>query len=192
MGQDKAFLPFHGVPLIEYIVNRGKILTNDLLVCANQAEPYQFLQLPVIADQLAQRGALVGMHTALSAAARPLVAVIGCDMPFFSPWLLGYQAQLLEESLLEESQVDAVVPRSRNGLEPLHGVYRRAPCLEAINQALGKNIQSLNGWLGLMNVLEITEDQIRPFDPESHIFTNLNTPGEYQRAAGLSSPFDGG
>jgi len=180
MGQDKALLPFEGLPLIEYIANRGKMLTNDLLVTSNRPDSFKFLNLPVYTDHLTQRGALVGMHTALSAAKRPLVAVIGCDMPFFSPDLLAYQAKRIEER-----GSDAVVPRGRDGLEPFHAVYRRESCLNAIYTALEKNIYSLIGWFKLMQVEEIDEEQIRPFDPDSRAFINLNTPAEYQNAIKL-------
>lgn len=95
MGQDKALLPFNGLPLIEYIVHRGKQLTDDILVTTNKIESFQFLNLPLYPDLLPIRGTLVGVHTALSAASRPVVAIVGCDMPFFSPQLLAYQAQRL-------------------------------------------------------------------------------------------------
>jgi molybdopterin-guanine dinucleotide biosynthesis protein A len=182
MGQDKALLPFGGLPLIEFIANRGKTLTDDLLVTTNQVESFEFLDLPLYPDRLPQRGTLTGMHTALSAAQRPLVAVIGCDMPFFSPSLLAYQAQKMNGS-----DIDAVVPRSRDGLEPLHGVYRRDPCLKAIYIALEKNIHSLIGWFELLRIIEITEEQIRPYDPDSIAFMNLNTLEEYHHAEELAA-----
>lgn len=180
MGQDKALLPFGGLPLIEFIANRGKTLTDDLLVTSNQPDSFKFLNLPVFPDSLTQRGSLVGMHTALSASQRPLVAVIGCDMPFFSPSLLAYQVKQIEKS-----GIDAVVPRSQDGLEPFHAVYRRESCLKAIYTALEKNIHSLIGWFKLMRVEEITEEQIRPLDPDSRAFINLNTPEDYQNALEL-------
>ena len=180
MGQDKALLPFNGLRLIEYIVHRGKQLTDDILVTTNQIASFQFLHLPLYPDLLSQRGTLVGVHTALSAATRPLVAIIGCDMPFFSPQLLAYQAQLLFET-----GADAAVPSSLDGLEPMHAVYRRDTCLAAIQTALEKNLHSLIGWLKFLQVVEITEDQIRPFDPGLRAFTNLNTPEEYQQAEAL-------
>lgn len=180
MGQDKALLPFNGLPLIEYIVHRGKQLTDDILVTTNKIESFQFLHLPLYPDLLSQRGTLVGVHTALSAAKRPFVAVVGCDMPFFSPQLLAYQAQILFDT-----GVDAVVPRSVDGLEPMHAMYRRDTCLVAIQTSFEKNLHSLIGWLKLLQVVEITEDQIRPIDPEMRAFTNLNTPEEYHQAEAL-------
>lgn len=180
MGQDKALLPFAGKRLVEFIVERAMKLTNDILVTTNHPEDYQFLHITLASDLLPQHGALIGIHTALSTAKRSLVAVIGCDMPFFSPQLLAYQAQLLEES-----EADAIVPRSQEFLEPLHGVYKRVPCLEAIQQALDMKIHSLSGWLNLLHVIEISDDQIRPFDPDFRIFMNLNTPEEYHQAEAL-------
>jgi len=180
MGQNKALLPFGGMPLIAYIANRGKVLTDDLLVTTNQEEAFDFLHLPLYPDRFAFRGALVGMHTALSAARRPIVAVIGCDMPFFSPSLLAFQSEQFKDH-----EIDAVIPRSKAGLEPLHGVYRREPCLKAIAAALENNIHSLMGWLKLLKLMEISEEQVRPFDPDFRAFINLNTPEEYQQAEAL-------
>lgn len=180
MGQDKALLPFSGIPLIEYIANRGKALTDDILVTTNQAKSFEFLHLPLYPDRLSLRGALVGMHTALSAAQRPLVAVIGCDMPFFSPELLAFQVHQFDGK-----EIDAVIPRSCGGLEPLHGVYRREPCLDAIQLALERKTYSLKSWLGLLRFREIPEEQIRPFDPDSRVFINLNTLEDYHQAEAL-------
>ncbi|OJX47121.1 MAG: hypothetical protein BGO78_16715 [Chloroflexi bacterium 44-23] len=180
MGQDKALIEFNNQPLIAYIASRGRSLTDDLFVTTNQIELYRFLNLPLYPDQLPFRGTLVGMHTALSSSTRPFVAVIGCDMPFFSPHLLAYAAQLLEES-----GMDAVVPRSREGLEPLHAVYRREICLAAVKKSLAMDVLSLIGWLSLLKVLEITEDQFKFYDPNSRAFININTPQEFQQAENL-------
>ncbi|MHB8088328.1 MAG: molybdenum cofactor guanylyltransferase [Anaerolineaceae bacterium] len=180
MGQDKALLIFNHQPLIAYIADRGRLLTDDLFVTTNQIESYRFLNLPLYPDLLPLRGTLVGMHTALSASTKPFVAVVGCDMPFFNPQLLAYEAQLLEEC-----GMDAVVPRSREGLEPLHAVYRREICLAAVKNSLEMDVLSLIGWLKLLKVLEITEDQIKLYDPNSRAFINLNTPEEFQQAEKL-------
>ncbi len=74
------------------------------------------------------------------------------------------------------------MPRNLDVLEPMHGVYWRDTCLAAIQTALEKNLHSLIGWLKLLQVIEITEDQIRPFDPGLRAFTNLNTAEEYHQA----------
>lgn len=180
MGQDKALLEFNNQPLIAHIVNRGRLLTEDLFVTTNQLESYQFLNIRLCPDQLPLHGTLVGIHTALSSSTRPFVAIVGCDMPFFSPHLLAYEAQLLEDS-----GVDAVVPRTRDGLEPLHAVYKRETCLAAVYKSLEMDVLSLIGWLSLLQVLVITEDQIKPYDPNSRAFINLNTPEEFKKAEEL-------
>ncbi len=180
MGQDKALLEFNHQPLITYVANRGLLLTDDLFVTTNQIESYRFINLPLYPDRLPLRGTLVGMHTALSVSTRPFVAVVGCDMPFFSPYLFAYEAQLLEES-----GGDAVVPRSRDGLEPLHAVYKRETCLAAVIKSLEMDVLSLIGWLSLLQVLEIAEDQIKLYDPNSRAFINLNTPEEFKKAEEL-------
>ncbi|HEX9030179.1 MAG TPA: molybdenum cofactor guanylyltransferase, partial [Anaerolineales bacterium] len=120
MGQDKALLPFLGKPLITRILGRVRPIADELLVTTNRPENYSFLELPLFSDRLPGRGALGGLYTALSIANRPLVGVVACDMPFVSAALLA-----AARDLLADPTIDAVIPRTADGTEPFHAVYRR-------------------------------------------------------------------
>ncbi len=72
MGQDKALLPFLGQPLIVRVIERLKLLADEILVTTNHPQAYQFLGLPLYPDQQPGRGALGGLYTALNAASHPL------------------------------------------------------------------------------------------------------------------------
>ena len=74
-----------------------------------------------------------------------------------------------------------------DGLEPLHGVYRREPCLVAAINALETNIHSLMGWLKHLKMAELDEEQIRTFDSTLQAFVNLNTPDDYHHALDLAA-----
>jgi len=60
MGQNKAVMPFHGIPLIERIVGRVRGIADELWVITNTPEPLRFLDLPISADLLPGRGKLGG------------------------------------------------------------------------------------------------------------------------------------
>ncbi len=177
MGQDKALMPFLGRPLIARVVERLAGLGDEVLVTTNRPEDYAFLNLPLIPDLLPGTGALGGLYTALYAANNPFVAVVACDMPFIDPRLLRAQIDLLEQE-----GVDAVIPRSLEGLEPLHGVYRRDTCLPAVKAALDRGDRRMISWFDAAKVRLMTPEEVAVVDPGFRSFINVNSPEEFQKA----------
>ena len=179
MGQDKALRSFLGQPLIQRIVRRLAPLASDLLIVTHQPDAYRFLGVPLAADLLPDRGPLGGLYTALQLAARPYVAMVGCDMPFVQAGLLAHAL-----AVLREENADIVAPLSAHGLEPLHAVYRRDTCRPAAYAALLAGQLRLTGWLETCNlrVRTLTPDEVKPFDPAERAFCNVNTPEEFAEA----------
>jgi molybdenum cofactor guanylyltransferase len=177
MGQDKALRPFLGQPLIERVLARVETIADEIFVVTNRPEDYRFLNRKMATDLLPGRGALGGLYTALSVAAHPAVAVIGCDMPFVNVRLLSRQCELL---LTQD--VDAVVPRTGFGFEPLHAVYCRTVCLSAIRFALDAGTWRVSSWLDAVRLRVLSMEEIRSFDPHQMAFCNVNTPEEFARA----------
>ena len=182
MGRDKACLPFQGEPLIQRVVRRVQPIAGELLVTTNRPEDYAFLGVPLVPDLVSGSGTLVGLYTALAAARGECVAVVACDMPFVSAELLS-----AERDLLEEEQADAVLPRSEQGLEPLHAVYRRDPCLEAVQRALSAGQTQAISWLPWVHTREMSVEEVRRYDPLERAFLNINTPDEWRRAESLAA-----
>jgi molybdopterin-guanine dinucleotide biosynthesis protein A len=180
MGQNKALMLFHGQPLIERVVFRLKSTADELLITTNHPDLFQFLDLPLFPDIFPGKGALGGLFTALSAANNSVVAVVACDMPFINPELLT-----AERDLLLQGNWDVVIPRSDEGLEPLHAVYRRDSCLAAIRQALEIDQLRLVAWFGDVKVHELDLAEISVLDPGLLSFKNINTPEEFKQAESL-------
>lgn len=181
MGQDKALMPFLGRPLI---VRQRELLTglaDELLVTTNHTAAYAFLGLPLYTDLLPGAGPLGGLYTALSAARGPLVAVIACDMPFVSAALLRAQ-----RDLLTRDEVDVVIPCSPNGIEPLHAIYRKDACLEAVRTALDAGERKMTAWLPGVHSRVMTVDEVALVDPEFRSFINVNSPEELRQAEDLA------
>ncbi len=177
MGRDKALLPFCGEPLILRVINRLAHLAAETLVTTNQPGKFAFLELPLYPDVLPGRGALGGLYTALKVARHPLVAVVACDMPFASPEVLSACRHHLEVS-----GADAVLPRTAQGLEPFHAVYRRKTCLPAVEHALATGQRRVISWHGERKVHVLSPQDIARLDPQGLAFWNVNTPEEFQRA----------
>ena len=177
MGQDKALMPFLDRPLILRILERLASVADEVILSTNQPADYAFLGLPLHADLLPGCGALGGLYTSLKAAHGPLVAAVACDMPFASPALFEYEAQLLSKT-----GADVVIPSTPLGLEPLHAVYRRDTCLPVIGTVLKAGRLKMIGWLSQVNIQVVQPEEVARFDPYGLAFWNLNTPDEFRQA----------
>lgn len=177
MGEDKALKPFLGRPLIQRVVDRLAPAADELLVTTHRPESYHFLGLRLLPDIRPDRGALGGLYTAVASAAHPTVAVVACDMPFASAALLEAAARLLIEE-----EADVVIPKSEEGYEPLHAVYRRATCLPAIEAALDADLWKVIAWFPQVKVRVLTNEELNSLDPDRLAFWNVNTPEEFAKA----------
>jgi molybdopterin-guanine dinucleotide biosynthesis protein A len=177
MGEDKALKPFLGRPLIQRVVDRLSPIAGELIVTTNHPDAYAFLDVPLFSDLKPGRGALGGLYTAIASAKNPLVAVVACDMPFASANLLEAASRLL----LEEA-ADVVIPRSEEGYEPLHAVYRRTTCLPAIGSAIEADQWKVVSWFPQVKVRVLTSEEVKKYDPSGLAFWNVNTPEEFSKA----------
>lgn len=177
MGQDKALLPFLGKPLIERVISRIAPLAGELIIISNSPEKFAFLNLPVLSDLVPGRGALGGLLTALSAANKPFMILVACDMPFANPGLLAYG-----RDLLVKEDVDVVVPRTAHGTEPFHAVYRRDTCLPLVEKAVQAGFWRVDSWFGEARMRYLTAEEIALYDPAGLAFRNVNTPEELAEA----------
>ena len=179
MGRDKALVPFLGAPMIQRVCDRTASLGDERIVTTNQAKELAFLGLPCFPDVVLDRGALGGLYTALCHAGNPLVAVIACDMPFVNPELLRFACEQIQGA-------DVAIPRSSDGLEPLHAVYRRETCLPAIREALDAGKWRVDAWFEKVRVRILEPAEYAHLDPEEQTFVNVNTPEELAGAETLA------
>jgi len=182
MRSDKGLAPFLGRPLISRVVDRLVPMADELLVTTNHPENYAFLGVRLEIDLLPGRGALGGLYTALSVAQHSLVAVVACDMPFASAELLQAECDLLVEG-----DYEAVIPRTLQGMEPFHAVYRRQACLRHVWAALEAGRQRVDDWFPAARVGFMEADQIKRWDAAGLAFFNVNTPEDLQKAERLAS-----
>ena len=175
MGRNKALIPIEGRPLVSRIVEAALPLTDSVWIAANDAEPYRFLGLPVVADAYPDRGPLAGLEAALRAAGRDLMLALACDLP-------AIRTELLEGLVAAVADWDAVIPRTEDGrTHPLTAVYRQT-CLPRIRAHLEANLNK---------VTDIFKDnglRVRWLSPAEGGFaaadlTNLNEPADLERIA---------
>lgn len=174
MGRDKAWLDLgDGVPLIQRALAAARAVTDDVFVVDRDTATAR-LGERTVPDRYGRSGALGALATALAAAARPLVCVIACDLPFASPALL----RLLVD---RAANADGAVPWISRRYEPLCAVYARS-CLAAFEDAIRRGELAIHSALAGLNVRPVGEAELRTVDPALASFTNLNTPGDLARA----------
>jgi molybdopterin-guanine dinucleotide biosynthesis protein A len=171
MGQDKALIEFHGVPLVQYVLNRLNGLADEVIVTTNQPEKFLFTGARLAGDVFPVRGSIGGLYTALFNATRPMAAIIGCDMPFASKSLFKRLSEVMESE-----NCDVVIPSSPNGLEPLHAVYRPQVCLQPVWKMLMTGQKKMVAFLPLVRARIFSIDDTAMFDPLFRMFLNINTP----------------
>ena len=180
MGSDKALVTFLGAPLIMRPIKRLYPICSEMLITTNAPEEMGFLQsyidggrMHLASDPTDRRGALIGIHTALSTATLDFVALVACDMVFPSPELMRYL-----HGLLVESGADVAIPTTHNGFEPFHAVYRRETCLAAVEDALANGLSKATSWFPNVEVVKVGPDEILKVNPRGGAFVNVNTPDE--------------
>ena len=180
MGLDKGLMLFNGEPLALRLYRRFAATSADCFLISNDPGAYAFLKAPVFTDAKPGRGALGGLFTALRHASQPFVGVIACDMPFANAGLLQSMA-----AIAQQEGADVVIPRLNGQYEPFHAVYRLQPCLAYIDEALEAGESRMISWFHRARVREVTQEEIRPFDPHGICFTNVNTQAEFALAERL-------
>lgn len=181
MGMDKGLILFQGIPMIQRIITRLSPLADEMIIISNQPQKYGFTGLQIFQDTNPGRGPLGGLYTALKMGSQPLVAVIGCDMPFVNPGLLEYQAEIAAHE-----EIDVVIPLISGKYEPFHAVYRRETCLSAVKNVMETNQLKMVSWLSMVKVHTINQDKYSLFDPQNLAFTNINTPQDLIEAENIA------
>jgi molybdopterin-guanine dinucleotide biosynthesis protein A len=185
MGQDKAFLPVGGRPVVERVVERVAPLSDDLLLIANTRAPYSHLAGRLVSDVYPGQGPLGGIYTALQAARHEHCLVVACDMPFLNPGLLRYLIGLVGPAGLSAAY-DVVIPRVEEFPETLHAVYGKR-CLEPIQRRLLAGQLKIVGFFDEVRVRYVERDDVARFDPEFRSFLNMNTPFDWERVQRLAA-----
>ena len=179
MGQDKAFLPWGDATLLQHVIDTLRPITDELIVAVNDLGPFRHLEgVHVVADLLPGAHALGGLYTGLRAASNDRCFVCGCDAPFLNPTLIQY--------LIEQAEgYDLVVPRTAQGLHPLHAVYAKS-ALPAMEAQLRQGRWDLQALVAKLHARIIEPKEWRRLDHGGLSFFNLNTPADYTTARQLA------
>ncbi len=170
MGRDKTLLAAGGESLPERTARRLAAVCAEVAV-ADRGRGL-LPGLPSLADGPG-RGPAAGILGAAEAYPGRRLLVLACDLPRVPERLLAALADLRE--------ADWVVPRWREGVEPLCALYGPA-ALAALGRRVERGLFALHRLAEedlAVRILE-AEDLARFGDPEE-IFLNLTAPGDWER-----------
>jgi molybdopterin-guanine dinucleotide biosynthesis protein A len=175
----KALLEVGDRPVIERVLDAVRPLASEVLVVDNDDSLAHLAGVRIVPDTETRAGVLVALHSGLSSAAGELCVVVACDMPFLDGRLLLRLVELAPGH-------DVVIPVSGGRADPMHAVYRREACVEAIGRALERGDKRMISYLRDVRVREVTEDELRAVDPELRSLFNINTPADLDFARKLA------
>jgi molybdopterin-guanine dinucleotide biosynthesis protein A len=174
-GADKSSLLVGGTRIIERQLAALSPIAKEILIVSHAPARYAGLGIPVIGDLVPDAGPIGGIYTALLSARTPWVLALGCDMPYVSTRLFEALAGAID------GDVDAVVPRSARGLEPLCAIYARRAA-PVFKRRMDAGARRLGDLIGELRVREIGTDTLEAIDDDGRLFENINTPHDYERA----------
>ncbi len=178
MGRNKALIEWDGQPQIARVASALRPITFEQLIIANDPEPYQFLNLPIIPDIEPGWGPLMGLYSGLKAAHGEWAILVAVDMPFLT-------SAFLHGLLAMGAGYDVVIPEVQDKLHPLCAVYRRNACLPAIEAVIKQGQRRLIAFHDLVRVRRVDEATLRTISPDLRELININTPEELRQARRL-------
>jgi len=168
MKKDKALLEIGKKQVIKLIVEKLKIVFDNVLIIGNSSLDYQFLGVRIVEDAVSEKGPLGGIYTGLSASQSEYNFICGCDMPFLNVDLLRFMVSETDDN-------DIIIPVIKGFVEPLHAIYSKR-CLPAIKSRIEAEDLKVKSFFSEVKCKHLPEDKIKKYDPYLLSFSNLNTP----------------
>jgi molybdenum cofactor guanylyltransferase len=170
MGKNKAFIEVGGVPIIERIHTLFKTLFYETVIVTNEVELFRNFEAKVHRDLIPGQGALGGLYTGLYYSSFPRAFCVACDMPFLKGSVIQYLIEKIED-------YDVVVPRTKDGLQPLHAIYSKN-CLTPIRKIMEQKQFKIIDFYPMVKVNIVEENEFRRLGLARESFLNVNTPEE--------------
>ncbi len=144
MGTEKGLVKWKGKSLIEYSVDCLRNNCKSVVVSSNK-DCYNYLELPVVADEIEDCGPIGGIYSCMKAVKADYYLVLACDVP-------NVPFQLFDDLLSFIGDADVIFPIDNDERwQPLISVYK-ASCFKVIEEELLKRNYKMMKLLNLLNV----------------------------------------
>jgi molybdenum cofactor guanylyltransferase len=176
MGLDKSRLRLGGLTFVERVARAlGPVAARVRLVSSRPDASAH--GLPVVRDLHESRGALGGLHAALTSCRAPLALAVSCDLPFVT-------RELFERLLaLRDEDADAVAPFQPDGRpQPLCALYSVAPCARVADELIRDGELRPRELLHRVRTRWVAFEELSDLPNSARFFENVNTPEDYEKA----------
>jgi molybdopterin-guanine dinucleotide biosynthesis protein A len=170
MGENKAFIKIEGTPIINRIYALFKELFQEIIIVTDQKELFANFNSNIYSDLIPNKGVLGGLYTGIFFSNFHYSFCVACDMPFIKKSLVQYLIKNIKDE-------DVIVPRTKDGLQPLHAIYSKN-CLDPIKRIIEQGKYKIIDFYNLVNVKIVEENDFLSLDPHRESFINMNTPEE--------------
>jgi molybdopterin-guanine dinucleotide biosynthesis protein A len=141
-----------------------------VIIVTNDRESFKGFDSRIYEDLIPDRGALGGLYTGIFYSSFPYSFCVGCDMPFIKKPLVEYLIRSIDD-------YDVIVPRTKDGFQPLHAVYSKK-CLEPIKTIIDQSAYQIMAFYKMVRLKVVEQDEFVSLDPFGESFINVNTPEE--------------
>ena len=177
-GRNKAFMQLGGRRFLSRVLDTVSACLDDCLIVTRQTGQYHAWPVEIVADRLAVRSPLTGIHAGLLSMRSEFALVTSCDTPFLKKAVVKRLLTALEPD------VDVVVPASGTFFQTLCALYARR-CAPVIEEILGQGEVKVDRLYARVRVKRVAYRYFEAVDPELLSFFNVNTPADLEKAWAL-------
>lgn len=182
-GCQKALVEFRGKPLIKHLIGIARQISPNIIIAVHDEEIENQISplvgsLPIVLDpDDSVKCALTGAMTAFEYTETTHVQLLPVDSPLVKPEMMRFMIRLAKGH-------GAVVPAWPSGyIEPLHSVYLAEHAYAKGLEVMNAGKLTMRALLSaLRNVIHVSTEVLKQYDPKLVSFTNFNTPQELRRA----------
>lgn len=154
---------------------------DEVILVVNDPKDFCGPDAMVVTDINSAGCALAGLHTGLFHASCDWIYASACDVPFASEDVIRY---LLAN---RKPGKEIIIPRSREGLEPLSALYHKS-CLPLMEKSLSEKRYMIKKFFRPRKVWEISPEELERLDPDMRFKFNVNTPADLEQARTMAQP----
>ena len=183
MGANKALLKIDGKTFIERSVDLMESIFKENLLCTNNSEGLEFLDIQKIENFYPDFGPLAGIHSALNCSCTEKIFVIPCHMPFLTQSIIKHLINII-------TMESIVLPSVGENVQYLCGIYHKniLPVLDnvltAVNEAIKNNKDVKKSAFSVWNFVERIGAEVIDVELERFYFNDMffevNTTEDYE------------
>ncbi|RLD40816.1 MAG: hypothetical protein DRI86_14575 [Bacteroidetes bacterium] len=179
-GKTKAFSLIDNEKIIDRNLKVLKKIFPEIIIITNKYSEFTaYHKLKKYNDFYKDIGPLAGLHSAIKNTTSDFIFILSSDLPFISEKII---LELIEKT---EKDIEAIIPRIGNNIEPLFGIYNRKILLKLENHIKNKGSKSMKSFLSNLKVEYI---ELKDNKENRRAFTNINSEEDVALASLRATP----